>query len=48
VKLAQDLKIMQTPLLLINGRPVTATAPYDTLKQIILYQAKMDGIVVGQ
>jgi protein-disulfide isomerase len=48
VKLAQDMKIMQTPMLVINGRPITATAPYDTLKQIILFQAKMDGIVVGQ
>ena len=43
-KLAQDLKINQTPTLLINGRPVPATAPYDTLKQIILYQAKLDGV----
>jgi protein-disulfide isomerase len=45
VKLAQDLKINQTPTLLVNGRPVPATAPYDTLKQIILYQAKLDGVV---
>jgi len=44
VKLAQDLKINQTPTLVINGRPVPATFPYDTLKQIILYQAKMDGV----
>ncbi len=44
VKLAQDLKITQTPLLLINGRQVPATAPYDTIKQIILYQAKLDGV----
>ncbi len=44
VKLAQDLKINQTPTLLVNGRPVPANAPYDTIKQIILYQAKMDGV----
>ncbi|MGD0293669.1 MAG: thioredoxin domain-containing protein [Terracidiphilus sp.] len=44
VKLAQDLKINQTPTLLVNGRPVPANAPYDTLKQIILFQAKMDGV----
>jgi protein-disulfide isomerase len=44
VKLAQDLKINQTPTLVINGRPVPAAAPYDTIKQIILYQAKMDGV----
>jgi protein-disulfide isomerase len=45
VKLGQDLKITQTPTLMINGRPVLATASYDTLKQIILYQAKLDGVV---
>jgi protein-disulfide isomerase len=45
VKLAQDLKINQTPLLMVNGRPVPANAPYDTIKQIILFQAKMDGVV---
>jgi protein-disulfide isomerase len=44
VKLAHDLNINQTPTLLINGRPVPATAPYDTIKQIILFQAKMDGV----
>jgi len=44
LKLAQDLKINQTPTLMINGRSVPANAPYDTIKQIILYQAKMDGV----
>ena len=44
VKLAGDLKIVQTPTLLVNGRPIPATAPYDTLKQVILYQAKLDGV----
>jgi protein-disulfide isomerase len=44
VKLAADLNINQTPTLLINGRQVLANAPYDTLKQIILYQAKLDGV----
>jgi protein-disulfide isomerase len=44
VKLATDLNINQTPTLLINGRQVLATVPYDTLKQIILYQAKLDGV----
>ena len=46
VKLAQDLKINQTPTLMVNGRPIPATFPYDTLKQVILYQAKMDGVTV--
>ena len=44
VKLAQDLNINQTPTLVINGRQVPANAPYDTIKQIILYQAKLDGV----
>jgi protein-disulfide isomerase len=44
VKLAQDLKISQTPTLMINGRPAPASVPYETLKQIIEYQAKSDGV----
>jgi protein-disulfide isomerase len=43
-KLAQDLGINQTPTLVINGRMVPANAPYDSIKQIILYQAKLDGV----
>lgn len=45
-KLAADLNISATPTLLINGRQVLATVPYDTLKQIILYQAKLDGVAI--
>ena len=44
VKLAKDLSISQTPTLLINGRQLPANAPYDTIKQIITYQEKLDGI----
>jgi len=44
VKLAKDLGVNQTPTLEINGRQVPANAPYDTLKQIIEYQEKLDGI----
>jgi protein-disulfide isomerase len=44
VKLAQDLDINQTPTLMVNGRPLPANAPYDTIKQIIQYQAKLDGV----
>jgi protein-disulfide isomerase len=45
VKLAEDLNITQTPTLLINGRPVPIGGiPYETLKQIIEYQAKLDGV----
>jgi protein-disulfide isomerase len=45
VKLAQDLKISQTPTLMVNGRPAPATAPYETLKQIVQYQLKSDGVL---
>lgn len=44
VKLAKDLNINQTPTLLVNGRQVPANGPYDTLKQIIVYQEKLDGL----
>lgn len=44
VKLALELNVNQTPTLMVNGRPVPANAPYDTLKQIILFQEKLDGI----
>jgi protein-disulfide isomerase len=45
VKLAQDLNINQTPTLMVNGRqvPIGGVA-YETLKQIIQYQAKLDGV----
>lgn len=43
-QLARDLNINQTPALMVNGRQVPAGAPYDVLKQIILYQEKLDGI----
>ncbi len=42
--LARDLEIASVPTLVINGREVTATAPYETLKQIIEFQAKTDGV----
>ena len=45
VKLAQDLDINETPVLMINGRQVpVAGVPYETLKQLVLYQAKLDGV----
>jgi protein-disulfide isomerase len=48
VKLAQDLNITQTPTLMINGRQVPiGGVPYETLKQIVEFQAKLDG-VAGQ
>jgi protein-disulfide isomerase len=43
-KLAEDLNVNQTPMLAVNGRMIPANIPYDTLKQIIGYQAKLDGV----
>ena len=46
VKLASDLGIGQVPTLVINGREVPANVPYDTLKKIVAYQAKLDGVTM--
>ena len=44
VKLAKDVNINQTPTLVVNGRQIPANGSYDTIKQIIHYQLKLDGI----
>jgi len=44
MQLAKDLDISSVPTLAINGRQIPANAPYDTLKQIIEYQEKQDGL----
>jgi protein-disulfide isomerase len=44
VDLAKALEINAVPTLVVNGRQVPANAPYGTLKQIIEYQAKADGV----
>jgi len=44
IELSKDLDISAVPTLVINGREVPANAPYETLKKIIEYQAKLDGI----
>lgn len=46
VKLASDLGIGQVPTLVINGREVPANVPYETLKKIVTYQAKLDGVTL--
>jgi protein-disulfide isomerase len=46
VKLASDVSISQVPILVVNGRQVPANAPYDTLKKIVAYQAKIDGVTM--
>jgi protein-disulfide isomerase len=45
IKLAMDLNLIQVPTLMVNGRNVPANAPYETIKQIVVYQAKLDGVV---
>jgi len=45
VKLAQSLNISQTPTLMVNGRQIPmGGVPYETLKQLVQYQAKLDGV----
>lgn len=44
IQLSKDLDIASVPTLVVNGREVPANAPYETLKQIIEYQSKMDGV----
>ena len=45
VKLAEDLGIDETPMLFINGRQIPLGGiPYETIKQIVEYQAKLDGV----
>jgi protein-disulfide isomerase len=46
-QLAKDAQVDSTPLLLVNGRAMPlAGVAYDTLKNVILYQAQLDGITV--
>ncbi len=47
IKLANEIGVNQTPTLSINGRLVPLNIPYDTLKQLIVYQAKLDGVATG-
>jgi len=44
MQLSKDLDISSVPTLVINGHQVPANAPYETLKQIIEFQAKLDGV----
>ncbi len=44
LKLGADLGINEVPTLVINGREVPANAPYDVLKKIVQYQAKIDAV----
>ena len=42
VKLATDVGVNQVPILAINGHEVPANIPYDVLKKIVEFQAKLD------
>jgi protein-disulfide isomerase len=44
VKLGSEVGISQVPTLVVNGREVPANAPYDVLKKIVEFQAKLDGV----
>ena len=46
-KLANDLGVDQTPILAVNGRLLPLTSiPYETLKNLIVFQASLDGIAI--
>jgi protein-disulfide isomerase len=48
IKLAEDIGADQTPILSINGRLVPlGNVNYDALKQVIQFQAKLDGVDSG-
>jgi protein-disulfide isomerase len=48
IKLAQDVGVEQTPMLAVNGHLLPlAGIPYETLKNIISYQATLDGVSTG-
>jgi len=46
-QLAKDAQVESTPLLLVNGRAMPlGGVPYDTLKNVIRYQAQLDGVTL--
>jgi protein-disulfide isomerase len=48
IKLAQDVGVEQTPMLAVNGHLLPLTnIPYETLKNIVAYQATLDGVTTG-
>jgi protein-disulfide isomerase len=45
VKLAEELNVSSTPMLLINGRQMPVGGiPYDSLKKVVEWQEKLDGL----
>ena len=48
IKLAEDVGVEQTPMLAVNGHLLPLTGvPYETLKNIVSYQAMLDGVSTG-
>jgi protein-disulfide isomerase len=48
IALAQEIGVEQTPMLAVNGHLLPLTGvPYETLKQIVAYQAAQDGVSTG-
>jgi protein-disulfide isomerase len=49
IKLADDAGVGETPLLSVNGRmiPLTGGITYDQIKQLIQFQATLDGVDSG-
>jgi protein-disulfide isomerase len=47
IKLAEDAGVEQTPLLAVNGRLLPLSVPYEGLKQMIQFQATLDGVDSG-
>jgi len=48
IKLAEDIGVEQTPMLAVNGHLLPLSGiPYETLKNIITYQASLDGVSTG-
>ena len=48
IKLAEEVGVEQTPMLSVNGHLLPlAGIPYETLKNIISYQAMLDGVSTG-
>jgi protein-disulfide isomerase len=48
IKLAEDVGVEQTPMLAVNGHLLPLSGiPYETLKNIIAYQATLDGVSTG-
>jgi protein-disulfide isomerase len=44
VKLGAEIGVDQTPMLAVNGRLVPLAIPYETLRNLVVFQASLDGV----